>query len=597
MLSSTHGLTFGKAFQKAKRSLESSSRVKRAYCNGGPSKKSAPLKPIVVQKSGIGLIHDPLYNKGTAWPKQERDRLGLRGLVPPAYLDLNLQIARITRRFSRISDPLEKYLFLSNLQDRNETLFYKVLSQNLAACAPIVYTPTVGLACQQYSFFYRRARGMYFSAADKGQFAAMVYNWPVDNVEVIVVTDGSRVLGLGDLGAHGIGISIGKLTLYVAAGGIHPQKTLPIVIDVGTDNEKLLNDPLYIGLSQPRLRGEEYFELIDEFMRAVTYRWPNVLIQFEDFSNESALTILEKYRYRYLCFNDDIQGTGSVTLAGIISALRSRGSTPEALCNERILVVGAGSAGLGVTNSLAWTMVTQFNVRHEEAFKQFYLVDQHGLLGNGRAAGPAQMRYVRHDMKDKMSIVEVIKEAKPTILLGLTGIGGLFTEEIVREMYKNCKRPIIFPLSNPTANAECSAQNAYEWTDGNAIFASGSPFDPVTLGLQTFTPSQCNNMFIFPALGLAANLVRARRISYNMLNKAGLALANSLTMEERASGMLFPHINRIRSVSKEVAVAVARAAFSEGLAQIKEPADLELFISSAMYQPDYAPLISPRNQL
>lgn len=411
---------------------------------------------------------------------------------------------------------------------------------------------------------------------------------------MIVVTDGSRVLGLGDLGAHGIGISIGKLTLYVAAGGIHPQRTLPIVIDVGTDNEKLLNDPLYIGLSQPRLRGDEYFELIDEFMRAVTYRWPNVLIQFEDFSNESALTILEKYRYRYLCFNDDIQGTGSVTLAGIISALRSRGSTPEALCNERILVVGAGSAGLGVTNSLAWTMVTQFNVRHEEAFKQFYLVDQHGLLGNGRAAGPAQMRYVRQDMKDKMSILEVIREAKPTILLGLTGIGGLFTEEIIKEMYKYCKRPIIFPLSNPTANAECSAQQAYELTEGNAIFASGSPFDAVTIGDKTFTPSQCNNMFIFPALGLAANLVRARRISYNMLNKAGLALANSLTMEERSSGMLFPHINRIRSVSKEVAVAVARAAFSEGLAQIKEPADLENFITSAMYQPDYAPLIAPK---
>lgn len=342
------------------------------------------------------------------------------------------------------------------------------------------------------------------------------------------------------------------------------------------------------------VRSEEYFELVDEFMRAVTYRWPNVLIQFEDFANESALAILEKYRYRYLCFNDDIQGTGSVTLAGIISALRSRGSTPDALCSERIVVVGAGSAGLGVTNSLAWTMVTQFNVRAEEAFKQFYLVDQHGLLGNGRAAGPAQMRYVRQDMPDKMSLLEVIREAKPTILLGLTAQTGIFSEEVVKEMYKHSKRPIIFPLSNPTANAECTAEEAYAWTEGNVIFASGSPFDPVTLNGRTYTPSQCNNMYIFPALGLAANLVRARRISYNMLNKAGLTLANSLTMEERAQGMLYPHINRIRAVSKDVAVAVARAAFSEGLAQIKEPADLENFIGSAMYHPDYAPLIANR---
>lgn len=370
---------------------------------------------------------------------------------------------------------------------------------------------------------------------------------------------------------------------------------MPIVIDVGTDNEKLLNDPLYIGLNQPRLRGEEYFELIDEFMRAVTFRWPNVLIQFEDFSNESASAILEKYRYRYLCFNDDIQGTGAVTLAGIISALRSRGSSPEELVNERILVVGAGSAGLGVTNSLAWTTVTQFNVRHAEAFKQFYLVDQHGLIGNGRSVGPSHMRYIRQDLPDKMALLDVIKEVKPTILLGLTGINGIFTEEVVREMYKHCKRPIIFPLSNPTANAECTAEQAYEWTEGNVIFASGSPFEPVQYNGKTYTPSQCNNMYIFPGVGLAANLVRARRISYNMLNKAGLALSNSLTMEERASGMLYPHVNRIRDVSREVAVAVARAAFSEGLAQVKEPADLEAFIESNMYYPDYPPLISVDN--
>lgn len=329
-------------------------------------------------------------------------------------------------------------------------------------------------------------------------------------------------------------------------------------------------------------------------MQAIHFRWPNALIQFEDFSNENALTILEKYRYKYLCFNDDIQGTGSVTLAGVISALRTRGSPPESLVNERILVVGAGSAGLGVANSLAWTMVTQFNVRHDEAFKQIYLVDQFGLIGRGRTVTSAQMRYLRNDMEDKLPLLETVKQVKPTILLGLTGVGGLFTEDIIREMSKHCERPIIFPLSNPTDNAECTAEQAYVWTEGRAIFASGSPFEPVEYKGKIYTPSQCNNMYIFPALGYAATLIKARRISYNMLNKAGLALANTLTPEEREKGMLYPDISRIRDISKEVSLAVAKAAFQEGLAQIKEPGDLENFIESNRYNPEYAPIITKR---
>lgn len=327
-------------------------------------------------------------------------------------------------------------------------------------------------------------------------------------------------------------------------------------------------------------------------MKAINFRWPNALVQFEDFSNENALSILEKYRYLYLCFNDDIQGTGSVTLAGIISALRSRGSNPEDLVHERIVIVGAGSAGLGVANSLAWTMVTQFNVRHAQAFSRIYLVDDQGLIGQGRTVSPSQMRYLRNDMEDKLSLLETVKRVKPTILLGLTGIGGLFTEEVIKEMSKYCDKPIVFPLSNPTTNAECTAEQAYEWTDGRAIFASGSPFEPVEYKGQTFNPSQCNNMYIFPALGYAATLIKARRISYNMLNKAGLALANTLTMEERMQGRLYPDVSRIREISKDISVAVAKAAFQEGLAQIKEPRDLEAFIESNRYNPEYAPIIS-----
>jgi malate dehydrogenase (oxaloacetate-decarboxylating)(NADP+) len=386
-------------------------------------------------------------------------------------------------------------------------------------------------------------------------------------------------------------MQIGKLSLYVAAGGIHPQRVLPVTIDVGTNNAKLLNDPLYIGLQQPRVRGDEYYSIIDEFMRAVNLRWPGVLVQFEDFENAHALPILEKYRYKHLCFNDDIQGTGAVALAGIVSAIRARGGTKDDLPNERIVVCGAGSAGLGVTNSLAWTMVSELGIRAEEAFKQFYLVDMNGLLGQGRPPNPAQMRYIRSDLPDNLPLVEVIKKVKPTVLLGLTGQGGLFSEESIREMYKHCKHPIIFPLSNPTSHAECTAEQAYEWTEGNAIFSSGSPFPPVDYKGKTLYPSQGNNMYIFPAVGLAAILTKSRRVSYRMLNRAGLALSNTLTMEEINQGRLYPHINRIRQVTVEVASAVARAAFGEGLAGIKEPPDLEKFIENSMYLPEYAPII------
>jgi malate dehydrogenase (oxaloacetate-decarboxylating)(NADP+) len=532
----------------------------------GNESTSHRVEPILVEKTGLALLHDPLYNKGTAWPPEERDRLGIRGLVPPAVLTMQAQIQRVMGRYNKIQDPLDKYEFLTSLQDRNETLFYRLLIDNIHSMAPIVYTPTVGLACLKFSSLYRRARGMYFSVNDRGQMHAMVYNWPAKNVDVIVVTDGSRVLGLGDLGCQGMGISIGKLSLYVAGGGIHPQRTLPVCIDAGTNNERLLNDPVYIGIRRPRIKGEEYYSLIDEFMRAVNRRWPNVLVQFEDFSNENAMPILEKYRYKYLCFNDDIQGTGAVALSGVLSALRIRGSSMEDLAKERIVVVGAGSAGTGVANSLAWTMITELGVPAEQAFANFWMVDKDGLLGQGRSNVPtAQMRYVRHDTPDRLPLLEVIKKAKPTILLGLTGVHGIFTEEIIKEMYKHCKQPIIFPLSNPTANAECTAEQAYLWTDGNAIVATGSPFDPVQVNGQWKYPSQGNNMYIFPGVGLAAVACKVKRISYRMLNRAGIALSKTLSQEEVSKGIVYPDISRIREVSLAVALADLLCSRTNGL--------------------------------
>eukprot|EP01121_Diplochlamys_sp_Union-15-3_P001102 TRINITY_DN10963_c0_g1_i1.p1 TRINITY_DN10963_c0_g1~~TRINITY_DN10963_c0_g1_i1.p1 ORF type:complete len:584 (-),score=73.72 TRINITY_DN10963_c0_g1_i1:24-1775(-) len=549
-------------------------------------------KPVITSNYGFELIHSSLYNKGTSFPHGERDRLGIRGLVPPACISIEQQTERVLRRYATLKDPLQKYLYLSGLQDRNETLFYHLLTSDMESYAPIIYTPTVGQACKEFSYQYRQARGMYFTPNDRGEMSSMVYNWPENEVDVIVVTDGSRILGLGDLGCQGMGISIGKLSLYVAAGGIHPKRTLPICLDVGTNNEKLLNDPLYIGIRERRLSGEEYYSFVEEFMNAIANRWPDVLIQFEDFSNENALPLLDKYRFKHLCFNDDIQGTGAVALAGLIGAMRVKGGTIKDLARQRIVVVGAGSAGLGVANSLAWTMIQEIGLSTQEAFSKFWLLDKDGLLGAGRMVHQGQLRYVRADMENNLPLEEVVKKVKPTVILGLSGVGGLFTESVIKEMYKHEKRPVIFPLSNPTPNSECSAEQAYTWTEGNAIFASGSPFDPVTINGKVCRPSQGNNMFIFPGVGQGATAVKARRISYRMLNKAGITLADTILPSELEAGYVYPHINRIRGVSLKVAASVARTAFMEGLARVEKNDYIEAFIEDKMFIPSYAPIIS-----
>lgn len=529
------------------------------------------------------------------------------------------QLQKVYQIFSDEPDPLRKNMFLSDLQNRNETLFFRLLidhieemgtfqhrnllslaeTELMCACvcivdtiAPYVYTPTVGQVCQKFGSLFRRPRGMYFSAEDRGQFGAMMHNWPCDDVQVIVVTDGSRILGLGDLGVNGMGIPIGKLALYTAAGGIDPRKVLPVVLDVGTNNQKFLDDPYYLGMQHPRLTGEDFWSVVDEFMRAVRHRWPNTLVQFEDFSSDHAADVLNAYRLKQLCFNDDIQGTGATVLAGALSACK-RVDIP--LKDQRIVILGAGSAGLGVATTLLQGMLRE-GISADEARSRFYIVDQHGLVGASRSGMNSGMKYFsRTDLADKTSLVDIIKQAKPTMLMGLSAARGAFTQEAIEEMAKHTAQPIVFPLSNPTSVAECTAEEAYKWTNGKCVFASGSPFAPVEFEGKTYAVSQCNNMFIFPGVGLASNVVEATRVTDRMLYAAAKALSECVPPEDIAKGQVFPSVRNIRDVSLKVATAVAQCAIDDEVAgyvpTIRRGASLEAFVASKMYYPAYHSLV------
>jgi len=553
------------------------------------------MAPLKITARGADVLTNPLFNKGTAFKGGERDRLRFRGLLPPRRLNMKMQKLRILDQIRAEESLIRKNIIIEDLHDRNETLYHRILVDHIEEMAPIIYTPTVGQVCKEFGERYRRPRGMYFCEEDRGHMAAMVYNWPHNQVHVIVVTDGSRILGLGDLGANGMGIPIGKLSLYCAAGGIAPHRVLPVVLDVGTDNEELLDHPFYIGTKKKRLQGPEYYHLVDEFIQAVRHRWPDVLIQFEDFSSDKAQKLLNKYRHDQLCFNDDIQGTGATTLAGVFGALRAKGVPVDGLGDERIVIAGAGSAGIGVGQVLMEAMKEQGRTE-EEARKAFFVVDERGLLGKERLKElSAEQRIFARDTDGGLPLVEIIKKHKPTILLGMTAVGGLFTEEIVTEMAANCERPIIFPLSNPTTKAECTAEQAFEWTNGRCIFASGSPFDPVEMDDgRVFYPTQCNNMYVFPGIGLGATVCGAKTISDRMLYVAAEALANYVTEEELAAGKVFPHISSIRDVSHRVAVAVVEEAIREGQASKlteKDKEDLGAFVSKKMYDPVYVPLV------
>lgn len=560
------------------------------------------LRPALkVKVEGKGILMDALYNKGAAFPLGERDRLGIRGLLPPRRVSMEDQIRLARFQLDQETSPIRKHNYLRELLDRNETLFHRLLIDNIEELAPIIYTPTVGEACIKFGESFRNPRGMYFNYHDRGDMAAMVHNWPSSDVRVIVVTDGSRILGLGDLGANGMSIPIGKLALYCAAGGIAPHRVLPVMFDAGTDNEELLNDSTYLGMQHKRLSGDAYYDLLDEFVHACFSRWPNVFMQFEDFSSDKALPILEKYKNDRLCFNDDVQGTGAVAVAGVMGALTLQGLDIAALGDQRFLIAGAGSAGLGVARKLAEAISLQGKYTFEEAVEKFWVCDVDGVLKSSDSDKLTleQRLFARDDETAGMSLLDVAKTVKPTALMGLTACGGLFKRELVETMAKNCDRPIIFPLSNPTSSAECTAKDAYEWTNGRAIFASGSPFDPVTVGSKTFVPSQCNNMFVFPAIGLGATVAGARRVSKNMIYAASEALATSLTEEEMNAGQVFPSIPRIRNISLRLATAIVRAAKEEGLTSPRRIPDHVAecdertadYIEKRMYDPVYVPLV------
>ena len=533
--------------------------------------------------NGVDLLHDPKLNKGTAFTEEERDKLALRGLLPPRIFTGKEQSKRVLENFHNKTEDLEKYIYMVALQDRNETLFYRTVIDNVEEIMPIIYTPVVGKACQLFGHIWRRPRGLYLTLNDKGRIAEVLRNWPMKKVGIIVVTDGERILGLGDLGANGMGIPIGKLALYTACAGVHPSLCLPITIDVGTNNEELLNDPLYIGLLQTRLRGEVYDELIDEFIWAVQDVFPGALIQFEDFSNQNAFRLLRKYQDQVCTFNDDIQGTASVTLAGIYSAIRITGQN---LTDQKILFQGAGEAGVGIANLIVSALEAE-GMSHDEAKRKCWLVDSKGLVVKSRDNLQDHKLTYAHDHKIVSSLISAMETLKPTILIGVSGQPQTFTQPIVEAMGKINEQPVIFALSNPTSKAECTAEQAYSWTNGRAIFASGSPFDPVTLNGKTYVPGQGNNAYVFPGVGLGIIESGARHVTNEMFFAAAKALAKEVSEDDLAKGSVYPPLPQIRDVSAVIASVVAEVAYERGLATVERPDDLLDYMKSRQYQPDY----------
>ena len=544
-------------------------------------KKSKSNRALPVK--GVDWLHNPVFNKGTAFTEAERDALGLRGLLPPHVQSMDEQARRVMENFRSKSSDLERYIQIVGLQDRNETLFYRVVMDNLEELMPIIYTPTVGNACQEYGHIFRRSRGFYISSNDCGKIEKHLHNWPTHDVKVIVVTDGERILGLGDLGASGMGIPIGKLSLYTACAGIHPMQCLPITIDVGTDNETLRNDPLYIGLRQKRIRGEAYDAIIEEFMVAVEKIFPGVLVQFEDFGNSNAFRLLERYRDRACTFNDDIQGTGSVALAGILSALRITGSK---LRDQRVLFLGAGEAGIGIAENIV-NVLAEEGLPLAEARKRVWFVDSKGLIVKGRDQLTSHKLHYAHDHAPCADLLSAVKFIKPTMLIGASGQAKTFTREIVTLMAEFNERPVIFALSNPTSKAECTAEEAYTWTEGRAVFASGSPFNPVTVNGKLLVPGQGNNAYIFPGVGLGIVCTGARRVTESMFIVAARTLASLIRESELAEGRVYPSLQRIHEVSHAIAVAVAEEVYAGQLATDSRPEDLSGYIRSQMFKPEY----------
>ncbi len=532
---------------------------------------------------GVKLLHDPLRNKGTAFTAAEREKFALRGLLPHRVLEIEAQAQRILENFHDKPNDLERYILLMGLQDRNETLFYRVLLDNITEMMPIVYTPTVGAACSKFGHIWRRPRGLYISTDDRGRVRDLLSHWPHDRVTIIVVTDGERILGLGDLGTYGMGIPIGKLALYTACAGVAPHHCLPVLLDVGTNRQELLDDPLYTGTLQKRVRGSAYRELVEEFVVEAARAFPRVVIQFEDFATQNAFDLLNRYRNRYSCFNDDIQGTAAVTLAGLIAAGRITGVQ---LPQNRVLFYGAGAAATGIGDLIVANMEHE-GLGHDEAVGRIWFIDSKGLVVSSRPDLPPHKQRYAKDHAFEQDLEAIIRQVQPTALVGVSGQPQAFTEPVIRAMAELNDRPIIFSLSNPTSKSECTAEQAYTWTDGRAVFASGSPFDPVTVNGKELVPGQGNNAYVFPGIGLGVIATQARHVTDEMFSAAARALADMATEECLEAGCIFPPFASIREISARIATAVAEIAYEQKLARKKRPKDLAAYIRESMWEPEY----------
>jgi len=543
--------------------------------------------------SGAEILNLPTLNRGTAFTVEERESLGLHGLLPPQVETLDQQATRAYEAYRRKTDDLERHIYLRALQDTNEVLFYRLLLDHTDEMTPIVYTPVVAQACQQFSHIYRRARGLFISYPLRDSIPTLLRNRPNREVDIIVVTDGERILGIGDQGAGGMGIPIGKLSLYTLIGGIRPERTLPIVLDVGTNNQERLRDPEYLGWRHERVTGQAYFDFVDRFVRAVQQELPTVCLQWEDFATPHARPILERYRDELLTFNDDIQGTAAVALGAILGAVEVTG---ERLRDQQIVMLGAGSAGIGVADFLRGTMRDE-GLSEEDARRRFWVVDKDGLLHSGRTDLTAEQRVYaqpRERVTDwprstngAIGLADVIGRTDATILIGLSTVGGAFTEPIIREMARKVKRPIVFPLSNPTVRSEATAEDLVRWSDGRALVATGSPFAPVRLGARTIPIAQCNNVYIFPALGLAVVAARARRITDGMILAAARTLGTRSPALHDASASLLPGLADLRAVAAEIAVAVGLEAQRAGVAPKTSEAELRQRVLATQWMPAY----------
>ncbi|WP_144140948.1 NAD-dependent malic enzyme [Paraburkholderia sp. BCC1884] len=545
-------------------------------------------------RSGYELLADPMLNKGTAFTESERDTFDLHGLLPPNIGTLEEQASRRIQVLRGLETDIERYAFLRDLQDTNETLFFALLVQNLEELLPIVYTPTVGAGCQQFSRLFRKPRGLFLSMPHKNRVEAILAHPRFDQVQAIVVTDGERILGLGDQGAGGMGIPIGKLALYTSCGGLHPATTLPIMLDVGTDNQDCLNDPLYVGWRHERVRGDEYDEFIEVFVNAVAKRWPHVLLQWEDFAKGNATRMLERYRNRLCTFNDDVQGTASVATGTLLSAINVTGVP---LTEQRIAVMGAGSAGCGIA-SLIRKAMTEAGLPDEEAARRFFMVDRDGLLVDGmEGIATFQQPFLQDrsivanwtlDHPDRVALLDVVRNAKPTVLIGVSGQAGAFSETIVRAMAEHNERPVIFPLSNPTSRAEATPTDLQKWTDDRAVIGTGTPFAPIERNGAKFKVDQTNNSYIFPGVGLGAIAVKASRISDEMFMAAAKALAAASPARNDPKRNLLPPVSSLREVSLTVALAVALQAHKEGLTGGMSTDEIESRIRGEIWIPRYS---------